>query len=240
VNNRATRKVNTVGRIVVAVLLGFLVLAVGGAVITLLEITPESPTTAPWLGPFAMHTTMLVVSFLLVIALSRGRIADYGFTWTPITGLSSTILWSLGVGTAGAVLQATLCPLDMPVAQQFTFSQVVVFIWIYASICEEVLTRGLIQGYLAPLKGRGLHALGLRVSLPVIVGALFFALMHLPAIVTAGGVPSQLVFLVVAAFLGLMAGHYREKTGSLLPAVLVHMLFNVSASVVDALSEALG
>ena len=63
--------------------------------------------------------------------------------------------------------------------------QIIVGIWIYASIAEEVLTRGLVQGYLKPLAEKGLTISDARISVPVFVGALFFALMHI-AMVTLG------------------------------------------------------
>ena len=174
-STRITRVVRIVRRTVVAVLLGVLVLAVGGAVITMLGITPESSTAVPWLGPFCMHTTMLVVSISLMVLLSRGRLTAWGFMWSGISGLRGVVAWSLGVGTLGAVIQTALFPMDIPVAQQFTIGQIVVFIWIYASICEEILTRGLIQGYLAPFRTLGFRVFRIRLSLPVAVGALFFS-----------------------------------------------------------------
>jgi len=234
-NTRITRAVTVVRRVVVAVLLGFFVLVVGGAVITLLGITPESSKAVPWLGPFYMHTTMLVVSILLMVLLSRVRLAAWGFMWSGISRLRKVVVWSLGVGTVGAVIQTTLFPMDIPVAQQFTFGQIVVFIWIYASICEEVLTRGLIQGYLAPLRELGFRVFRIRLSLPVMVSALFFSLIHLAAVGDTTSISAVLIFLLFAATLGTMAGYYREQTGSLLPAVAVHMMFNVSGSLVDYL-----
>ena len=72
-------------------------------------------------------------------------------------------------------------------------------------------------------------------SVPVIVGALFFSLMHLAAVGDTTSTWAVVVFLLLAAILGTMAGYYREKTGSLVPAVVVHMMFNVSGSLVDYL-----
>jgi membrane protease YdiL (CAAX protease family) len=33
--------------------------------------------------------------------------------------------------------------------------------------------------------------------------------------------------IVLTTLLGLVAGYYREKTGSLIPAIIIHALFNV-------------
>ncbi len=36
--------------------------------------------------------------------------------------------------------------------------------------------------------------------------------------------------ILLVTFLGLVAAHYREKTGSLLPAISIHALFNIGGS----------
>jgi membrane protease YdiL (CAAX protease family) len=67
----------------------------------------------------------------------------------------------------------------------------------------------------------------LHLSLPVIVAALFFAAMHIPLLIM-GIDPWMGVSILVSAFLlGLIAGFYRERSGSLLPAYVAHMLANV-------------
>jgi membrane protease YdiL (CAAX protease family) len=42
----------------------------------------------------------------------------------------------------------------------------------------------------------------------------------------AGAVP----VVLLATCLGLIAAHYREKTGSLLPPILIHALFNIGGT----------
>ena len=235
VSSQVNRIVAATSRIIVAILLGLFVLAVGAAVLTLLEISPESPSTTPWLGPLYMHTTMLVMSVLLMLALSKGKIRSYGFRWIRASDLKPVVMLSFGIGTVGALILALLPSQEAATFEEFTFLQVVVFIWFYASICEEVLTRGLIQGYLAPFTNHCFRMFKLRLSLPVIVGALFFSLIHIMPLGASLGIYKLLFFLLFAAILGVIAGYYREKTGSLVPAVIVHMMFNISGSFVDFL-----
>ena len=56
----------------------------------------------------------------------------------------------------------------------FSFVEIVVFIWVWASICEEVLTPGLIQGSLVSLKHYGIKLSKIYISLPVMIAVLFF------------------------------------------------------------------
>src|SRR4030042_1808660 len=46
-------------------------------------------------------------------------------------------------------------------------AETVVFVWIVASVCEEVFYRGLLQGVLAPLAGVRMRIGNVVVSLPV-------------------------------------------------------------------------
>lgn len=45
---------------------------------------------------------------------------------------------------------------------------------------------------------------------------------------------TQAGFLANAAVLGLIAGYYREKSGSLIPAIGAHMTFNIVGVVVGS------
>ena len=105
----------------------------------------------------------------------------------------------------------------------FSYLQDIVFIWVYASICEEVFTRGLLQSFLSPLTRYGINlSKRLRLSLPVLFSGFYFGLMHI-VVIDKMGPP----VIVLTTLLGLVAGYYREKWGSLIPAIIIHALFNV-------------
>ena len=74
----------------------------------------------------------------------------------------------------------------------------------------------------------------------MIVGAAFFSLMHLMAFAGRINPVTLVVFLIVAFILGLIAGYQLEKTGSLIPAIIVHMMFNISGAIVDFTFRVIG
>lgn len=113
---------------------------------------------------------------------------------------------------------------------ELSFLQQIIFIWIYASIAEEVLTRGLVQSSLASWGKYGFVVLGFRISLPVLVSALFFGLMHAMQSAIGAGSYTVIVTVLFAFILGLVAGYHREETQSLVPAIIVHMFANVGGS----------
>jgi len=215
-------------KIIVAILLGLFVLMVGAFIMSL-DGLPELIRSN--------HTTMLLLSFLIILVLSKGRLSTYGFKLTRNIQLKGIILFSFGIGIVGALIQSFIPGEGLTFLEEFSFLRIVIFIWIYASICEEVLTRGLIQGYLNPLTKYGFTVFKSKISLPVLVGALFFGSMHL-ALLTMG-VDSFRVFTIVlfAFILGIIAGYYREKTGSIIPAIITHMMFNISGTIIESLTK---
>ncbi|MEA3454485.1 MAG: CPBP family intramembrane glutamic endopeptidase [Candidatus Caldatribacteriota bacterium] len=227
-------------KIIVVVLLGLFVLVVPSFIMMSFHNLPELLESKPWLGGFINHTAMLVLSILIMLVLSKGKISTYGFKIAKNIQLKQIVLLSLGIGIIGALIQSCLPIKEPAFIENFSFIQIVIFVWIYASICEEVFTRGLVQGYLAPLARYGFSLFKFRISLPMLVGALFFASMHVMLLTT--GMGSSVVFNIVlfAFILGVVAGYYREKTESLIPAILVHMLFNVGGNCTVLLIELFG
>ena len=175
-------------------------------------------------GSFITHSVMLGLSLAIVAVFFPGRFSDFGFTRGTYRFKPSILLWVLP--TAALSLMSLLAPGrsgSMPVLDGRTELQLLLFVWIYASICEEVLTRGLLQTLISNVAGSA-PAVG-RFSMPVIVSGLFFGAMHLVLIDSMG--PAAVVPIVLAALLGFLAAWYREATGSLAPAVIVHVPFNV-------------
>jgi membrane protease YdiL (CAAX protease family) len=191
----------------------------------------------PWLSSGTVsQVTMLAASVAIMLALGRGHLRQYGFRMVKRREIRTVLIY----GSIVAVLVQTILALvwrlvppsgGHPVLAGSSFLRIVITVWVVASICEEVFLRGLIQTSLRPLKEIGVTLLGNRLSLPVIAGAVMFGLMHI-MLLTLGADGSLVAGIVGSAtVLGVVAGYYREKTDSLVPAILVHMLFNIYGSV---------
>ncbi|MGB7584289.1 MAG: CPBP family intramembrane glutamic endopeptidase [Terriglobales bacterium] len=94
-------------------------------------------------------------------------------------------------------------------------------LWLYfgvgASVQEEVIFRGLLQSFLEQ-RWATLFVLRAPLSPAVLFTAMLFGIIHM------GSGP----IVIVAAFvLGLVGGELRRRSGSLIPAMIVHVLFNV-------------
>jgi len=181
-----------------------------------------------WVGLFINGAVMLAVSLMLVLASSMGDPSGFGFT-RPKSGAryGAGITWGLLLGLLASLSNLAAGGGGLKPVQGLSFVQIVLLIWLLASVAEEVLVRGYVQSYLEPLSNIGFQAFGKRLSLPVLLSALFFSAMHLILLTT--GTPFVTVYVVMAFtfFLGLVTAYQREKSGSILPAIATHISFNV-------------
>jgi membrane protease YdiL (CAAX protease family) len=232
-------------RLVLGVLLTILV--AGLSMVLVSTVGKAGPISdAGWFSSgVKMQAAMLVVSLIFILALSRGKPARYGFKMPTGAQVKAALVFGSIVAVITHVVMVVVWKLLPPSSGHpgvtgSSFLQIVVTVWIMASICEEVFYRGLIQSFLEPLGSHGLKVFGVRLSLPVIVAALLFGFMHMMLLTM--GADRYLVGGIVgtAIVVGLTAGYHREKSGSLIPAILVHMLFNAYGGASEYIQNLLG
>ena len=216
---------STTVRLIVGLLLALLVLIVCGAVTSVVMLA-QSMKPSPWTSAVT-SSAMLILSLILMYLFSKGAISTYGLKSVRWRDLLGPVLIGLAVGGALAGVGLLLPQGEEPeFVKGFSLLQIVILIFIFASIAEEFLTRGFLLSFLAPLSRHGLTAFKLYFSLPVLVSALFFGLMHIALLGQGANVPSVLFVVCSAVVLGIIAGYFREKSGSIVPAIVVHMTFN--------------
>lgn len=229
--------VEILGKLFVAAFFVIFAIAVMSATIIFLQGQPSSFLSSKWTVEIAGESSMLLYSFFVMLLISRGRFALYGFRFPQNIPWRKVLSLGLGVGILASLLGFFLNHGEQPLLFEFSFLQTIVIIWICGTVAEEVLMRGLVQGYLNSLQPYGISIAGVRISLPVFVAAVYFGLMHM-GLLTMGASGSFVMFIVLFTFfIGLIAGYYREKTGSLIPALIVHFMANVGGGVLDYILE---
>ncbi len=186
--------------------------------------------------------TLLIVSLLLLLLLGRGSLSQFGFRGVKLGELLKPALFSLtAVFLMFILMNIAMVSTGMAPesagrnsALEGSFLKIVLSVWITASVCEEIFHRGLIYGLLEPLKERGIRLGKIRLSLPVIIPAFLFGLGHLCLLNRMADVIVTAI-VVAATLLGFIAGYYREKTGSLIPAIAAHITFNIVGYGIPAL-----
>ncbi len=189
------------------------------------------PLNHPFLPyTFLSHSVMLILSILAILVVRnrigfRLRIPSFKSIWKPI-------LFAL---LATIVINISMTILSQPVGggaeQHPAFNvmnpwQILIFVFFYASLAEEMLFRGFLLNTLKPIQHIGIRIFKRKLSLSVMVSAIAFGLAHLILLyfnVSGLFVMRVVVFTLV---LGLIAGYYQEKHENLAYAIIVHMAGN--------------
>jgi len=186
-----------------------------------------------WLNSsYIIQFSMLIIALLLIYFIGKGKFSNFGFKGVPVKSVLRSVFLAFGVSLVlflanGIYMNITSSVVSSRVPfMEGNFLSRIILVWIIASSVEEIFYRGFLQTYLEPLKDIGLKLGKVYLSLPVILAALMFGFMHL---CLKGMLPWAMVRFIIlnATILGLIAGYYREKTGSLIPAYFVHLTFNV-------------
>lgn len=180
------------------------------------------------------QTAFLIFSIILILVLKNGNLS-FGFKTTGLWPIVKSVFVSilavfLFFMIAG--IMAAITGMDMEEQQASGVDKsslnFLITVVIIASTCEEIFYRGFLYGFLEPLKKHGFQLLRAFISLPVIICAFLFGFGHL-CLLSMMNISVVTGIVVSATLLGFIAGYYREKTGSLIPAVAAHMTFNIIA-----------
>ncbi len=184
---------------------------------------------------FFFKLYMILISIGMMTILGKGRLAGFGFRratnvhWGSMAWKSATII-SISLFFVVLIPNAVYTMITGNMLHGFPNNSLIneiLSVWIWSSLSEEIFTRGLLQSYLDPLKHFRFMVGRVSISLPVVVSALFFSCMHLP-LLKLNFTPVFVFSIVTNTFvIGMLASYYREKSSSLLPPVLIHVMANI-------------
>jgi membrane protease YdiL (CAAX protease family) len=186
---------------------------------------------------FGTHSLMLILSLLAIYVFSKNmnyiisipefkkilRPVLFGMLASIIVGLFTNIIVKL----SGGIIEMH------PALMKMSPLQVLVFVFFYASIAEELLFRGFLMNILAPYKFRGIIAFKRKISIPVAVSGIAFGLAHLILIASGVGILFLIRIVIFTTVIGFIAGYYQEKHNNNAYAIIVHMAGN-SIAVIGA------
>ena len=224
--------------ILVAITMGLVVLFISGKLGTIVTSEIETYTGLNfYTRNTVMKFFMLIFSVLLILIVNKGSLKDYGFNKPEKLRFVRFLLISAGIIIGAFVfgqllftgILRNLFPVENSgggFPKTSSVLEMILTVWIWSSICEEVLTRGLIQGFMKFQT----NIKFLRLSLPVWISGIFFGVMHLSLLKTNMDIWFVSFIVFNATILGLLAAYYREKTKSIYPAIFIHILANVIGS----------
>lgn len=181
----------------------------------------------------------LALSLLAIVIFGKAKFSEYGFCLPKANPQSDKGKYGwIGVSLLAPLLGICATPLILglggggnPLVRSLSIPQIVLFVWIFSSIIEEIFTRGFLQSHLSALSGKSIKLLFFKIELPVLISALFFGCMHFVLFLSGVDAITVAVTFVFTFSIGLMAGTLRAGTGSLLPAITVHILANIGGMI---------
>ena len=217
-----------ISRTIVLFTAGWVVFALAACAPSWLAQTSLRPAfdAHPTLAHF-ITKTLLVLFVVGAVLLDRQRTwADYGFrravrkvAWWTVGGVGAL----LGAAATTAIL---LTPArGMTFLREFGFLGMVLSVWLYSSLTEEIFVRGWFQTAVADERSVALRQRAL--SGAVVASAFFFGSMHLTLFFRGADVLTALIIVPATTLLGLAAAIFRERYKCLLPAFVTHVAFNV-------------
>lgn len=186
----------------------------------------------PWMSIPIISSVTICIAMLLMAIIGKRRFAQYGFKLPKGSYVWKPIPVGFVVGIVINVL-AELGRVELAWVGQIPLPYFILLSWIGVPIQEELIFRGLFQGYLAAHIKRSITISRWRLTIPALIGAIVFSLVHL-ALLSVEAALGGVLFIVVGAFiLGIVAGYFRAETGSLIGPIIVHSLFNLTGTVFE-------
>jgi membrane protease YdiL (CAAX protease family) len=164
-------------------------------------------------------TSMVALTLVLLLARPPTGIAEFGFRIpnTRYLAIGTALGFTLGVAvTFLSHVFPSKPPFDV---SRFAPWMIGLYFIVGSPIQEEIIFRGLIQSTLERRWMITFPVFGGSLSGAVVFTALLFGIIHV-------GVGA--VVAIGAIVLGLIAGELRRRSASLLPAIVVHALFNAA------------
>jgi membrane protease YdiL (CAAX protease family) len=175
----------------------------------------------PWIPQIFLKTVLAAESIALMLASKRG-LAAFGFRRAE----GKWARWILAAGALGATASLLMVSLGFTGMQKvmkgFTFPQIILAVWIYSSVTEEIFVRGWFQTTIADKVSRRAQIL--------LSGALFGS-MHASLFVAGVDTPTAIGIMTFTFLLGLITARIRLDAKSLIPATWAHIAFNVGGAI---------
>ncbi|MDA3952294.1 MAG: CPBP family intramembrane metalloprotease [Bacteroidales bacterium] len=230
-------RLNNLTSVAVAIGLGIFVLFISSKLGTFVTSEIKNYTDLNfYTSNTVMKFFMLIFSVILILIVNKGSLKDYGFNKPDKLKYIRFFLITLGILIAAFVLGNILFngvlrhlfPVENPKGfpKVGSIVELILTVWIWSTICEEVLTRGLMQSFMKYQTNLKF----LRLSLPVWVSGIFFGMMHLSLLKMDMDIWVVSFIVFNTTTIGLLAAYYREKTNSIYPAIFIHFLANVVGS----------
>ena len=218
-------------------ILGYIVFTISGKFTSfVVKFLPEVFRTDTYLHNMILKLLLMALSILIMMLIPKMKLKEFGLripkkinyfklTWqTAAFTIGGLIVW--GLLFMGLLRNLFGDTNEAGFPDSDSFIKTLISVWIWSSICEEVFNRGLLQTLLDVFRKYKF----LKLSVSVWISGMIFGAMHFSVFKFSNSVFFVLFIVFNTTTLGVLAAYYREKSESIFPAILVHIIGNIAGS----------
>lgn len=228
-------------------MLGYIIYTGSGKISSqLVKLLPEIFQTDFYLKNISLKFLFVVFSIVAMLLIPKMKLRDFGLRLPKKINYFKLIWQTVALTIGGGVIYGLLFmgllrslfgdTGEMGFPDSGSFLKTIITVWLWSSICEEILNRGLIQSLLNVFKKYKFC----RLTLSVWISGIIFGAMHFSVLRFSSSIFFVLFIVCGATTLGVLAAYYREKSESVYPAIMVHILGNVAGSLPLLIKAILG
>ncbi|MDP8202188.1 MAG: CPBP family intramembrane metalloprotease [Candidatus Tenebribacter burtonii] len=233
--------------LILVLMLGYIIYTGSGKISSqLVKLLPEIFQTDFYLKNISLKFLFVVFSIVAMLLIPKMKLRDFGLRLPKKINYFKLIWQTVALTIGGGVIYGLLFmgllrslfgdTGEMGFPDSGSFLKTIITVWLWSSICEEILNRGLIQSLLNVFKKYKFC----RLTLSVWISGIIFGAMHFSVLRFSSSIFFVLFIVCGATTLGVLAAYYREKSESVYPAIMVHILGNVAGSLPLLIKAILG
>jgi membrane protease YdiL (CAAX protease family) len=223
--------------LILVLMLGYVILTGSGKISTqLVKLLPEIFQTDFYLKNIITKLFFVVLSIIAMLLIPKMKLRDFGLKLPKKINYFKLILQTVALTLAGMLVYGLLFmgllrnlfgdTNEIGFPDSGSFLKTVLVVWLWSSICEEIFNRGLIQSLLNGFKKYKFC----KLTLSVWISGIIFGAMHFSVLKFSDSIFFVLFIVFNTTTLGVLAACYREKSKSVYPAIMVHIMGNVAGS----------
>ena len=186
-----------------------------------------NPDNSFFLSSFGTHTIMFVLSLIAIYSLKDHL--NYNISFPKISKIIKPFFLAILLTIIINFITVNITKIlgykaDIhPIFKGSSGLQILIFVFFYASIAEELLFRGFLLNFIKSYSNKNITIFKEKISYPILISGITFGLAHLVLLFSEVDVFFVVRVVIFASFLGILAGYYQEKYKNNAYAIVVHM-----------------
>lgn len=197
--------------------------------ILLAEVLKHISGFPSWLSQVFMKVILVILSVIVARLLSL-PLSKFGFQQSSNTrNRKKYIVLALLLGALSSSIILIFKIPKLPVLEGLSFFQILLVVWLWSSITEEIFARGFVQA-LASESTSTFKVTPFNVSSGGLASAIVFSLIHFSIWVGGGSIYTTVIIMIFTFLLGILCSKTRDEI-NLQSAIYVHIAFNVGGAI---------